>query len=64
MAIETIGLEVRATNGHGVLHQLTGVIARHHGDITSVAILGNDEEAHTYFEVALEGSSEALIADM
>ena len=46
--------------GSGVLHQLTGVIARHHGDIASVEILDNTpQEARTYFEVTLAGAPEA-----
>ena len=45
-----IGLLVHAVGKTGVLHQLTGVIARHDGDITTVEILSNlPEEARTYF---------------
>jgi len=45
-----------------VLHQLTGVIAQHQGDITSVEILANrPEEARTYFEVILPGGVDPLI---
>jgi len=65
MAHETIGLEVRASNGTGVLHQLTGVIARHNGDISSVAILLNtSEEARTYFEITVPGDFKSLLAEM
>ena len=65
MENETIGLVVRAVGGTGVLHQLTGVIARHDGDITSVEILDNrPEEARTYFEVVLPGAPDALVADL
>ena len=39
MENDTIGIVVHAAGGTGVLHQLTGVIARHDGDITSVEIL-------------------------
>jgi len=39
MSAETIGLVVTAEDQLGVLHRLTGVIAEHKGDITSVAIL-------------------------
>jgi energy-converting hydrogenase B subunit Q len=49
----------------GVLHQLTGVIARHEGDITSVEILDNwPNPARTYFEVVLPGEADALVADL
>ena len=51
-----IGVEIRAGSGPGILHQLTGVIARHEGDIVSVEILENrPDDARTYFEVALPG---------
>ena len=59
---QTIGLVVHAVGTTGVLHQLAGVIAEHHGDITSVAILANlPEEARTYFEVNLPGSVEPML---
>src|SRR5690242_9695208 len=65
MDSERIGLVVNAVGRTGVLHQLTGVIARHDGDITSVEILGNwPEEARTYFEVVLPASADALIEDL
>jgi energy-converting hydrogenase B subunit Q len=65
MELETIGLLVHAVGRTGVLHQLTGVIAAHDGDITSVAILDNwPAEARTYFEVLLPGGPEALLADL
>ena len=41
MAAESVGIVVTADAGPGVLHQLTGVIARRHGDITSVEIIDN-----------------------
>jgi energy-converting hydrogenase B subunit Q len=48
-----------------VLHQMTGVIARHQGDIVSVEILDNSrEEARTYFEVLPVGAVEDLIEDL
>jgi energy-converting hydrogenase B subunit Q len=61
----TIGIVVHATGGSGVLHQMTGVIARHQGDIVSVEILDNSrEEARTYFEVLPVGAVEDLIEDL
>ncbi|HLI84758.1 MAG TPA: DUF5612 domain-containing protein [Bryobacteraceae bacterium] len=60
-----IGLVVHAVGKTGVLHQLTGVIARHEGDIISVEILDNwPNPARTYFEVVLPGEAEALVADL
>jgi energy-converting hydrogenase B subunit Q len=65
MENETIGILVQATGRTGVLHQLTGVIARHDGDITSVDILDNwPAEARTYFEVVLPGGPELLLEDL
>jgi len=65
MTPETIGIVVNSVGRTGVLHQLTGVIARHEGDITSVDILGNwPEAARTYFEVLLPGDLEGLVADL
>jgi len=65
MSEEPIGLVVHATGKTGVLHQLTGVIAHHGGDISSVEILDNrPEQARTYFEVALPAGPEALVEDL
>ena len=65
MENQTVGLVVHAVGTTGVLHQLTGVIARHEGDITSVEILANrPEEARTYFEVVLPVGPEALVEDL
>src|ERR1041384_2994960 len=65
MGNETIGMVVHAVGKTGFLHQLTGVIARHDGDISSVEILDNrPEDARTYFEVVLPAGPEALIADL
>ena len=63
--METIGLEVQALDGPGVLHQVTGVIASHKGGIRSVAILESKPgEARTYYEVDIPGDSAALLADL
>jgi energy-converting hydrogenase B subunit Q len=60
-----IGLLVHATGRVGLLHQLTGVIASHGGDIGSVEILANSEtEARTYFEVTLPGDPAVLLDDL
>jgi energy-converting hydrogenase B subunit Q len=45
---ENIGVLVEAEPGPGILHQLTGVIAQHGANITSVDII---EERRTYFEI-------------
>ena len=46
------GLLIHASSGPGILHQLTGVIAAHLGDILSIAILEQgDVDSRVYFEV-------------
>ncbi len=65
MKPETIGLMVQAQAGLGVLHRLTGVIAEHQGDITSVEILENSErDARIYFEIALPSPVAELERDL
>ena len=61
---QTIAFVVRGTNGTGVLHQLTGVIARHGGDISQVAILESIPESRVYFEISLPGESTKMIAEL
>lgn len=56
---QKIGIEVTAATGPGILHQLSGVIAAHHGDITSVEIIN---PRHTYFEIEFPGDSAELAA--
>jgi energy-converting hydrogenase B subunit Q len=57
-ANETIGLLIETVPGPGVLHQLTGVVARHQGDITSVEIVEQSPSgARVSFEVVLSLAS-------
>ena len=57
-----IALEIRTSSGTGVLHQLTGVIARHGGDITTVEIVERGpDETRICFEVDLPGSTSQLL---
>jgi energy-converting hydrogenase B subunit Q len=59
------GLVIVAFNRPGVLHQLTGIIAQHEGDIRSVSIIEDVPEAtRVYFELDLPGPEEALAADL
>ena len=61
----TLGIHVRARSGPGILHQLTGVIARHQGDITSVDIVERSESgSRVYFEIELPGPADALLAEL
>jgi energy-converting hydrogenase B subunit Q len=65
MSWEKIGLMVRADAGPGILHQLTGVIARHSGDITLVEITESvPPDSKIYFEIDLPGDSATLAAEM
>jgi len=60
-----VGLQVEAASGPGVLHQLTGVIARHQGDIALVEILERTGESERlYLEVELPGASEPLLTEL
>jgi energy-converting hydrogenase B subunit Q len=61
---ERFGVMVRSDAGPGVLHQLTGVIARREGDITSIEILGETaREARVYFEIEMAAEPERLLED-
>jgi energy-converting hydrogenase B subunit Q len=65
MPDRTLGLHVRARSGPGILHQLSGVMARHQADITSVEIVERTpEESRVYFEVELPGTEDALVSDL
>ena len=61
---EPIGLVVVARSGPGVLHELTGVIARHNGDIASVEIIEEQPESRIYFEIDLPEAPEVLQSDL
>lgn len=62
---ERTGILVEAAAGPGVLHQLTGAIARQQGDITLVEILENvPERSRVYFEVELPGPPTELVAEL
>ena len=58
---EKIGLLVEADPGSGILHKLTGVIARHGANITSVDIV---DERQTYFEIEVAEEVAAMIEDL
>ena len=64
IAMDKTGLVIVVANGPGVLHQLTGIIVRHGGDIRSVSIIEDTPvESRVYFELDLPGSAAALLAD-
>lgn len=60
-----VGLVLATVNAPGVLHQLTGVMARHAGDIRNVSIIEDQPvETRIYFELDLPGEPEALLSDL
>lgn len=62
---ERVGIVVLARSGPGVLHELTGIIARHDGDIDSVEIIEqHPPESRVYFEVDVPGDPAKLLADL
>ncbi len=65
MKRDRYGLLITASGGPGVLHQLTGIIARHEGDISSVAIVERTpEKTRIDFEIGLPGRIEDLARDL
>jgi energy-converting hydrogenase B subunit Q len=63
--VERIGILVVARSGPGILHELTGIIARHDGDIVTVDIIEQKaHESRIYFEVDVPGSTVELAADL
>jgi energy-converting hydrogenase B subunit Q len=62
---DRVGVIIRADAGPGILHQLTGVIAKQRGDIASVDILGQGaDEARVYFEIDMPGAPAPLIEEL
>jgi energy-converting hydrogenase B subunit Q len=62
---ETVGLMAETAPGPGVLHELTGVLARHRADIKLVEIVETlPDRSRIYFEAALETPVEALSRDL
>jgi energy-converting hydrogenase B subunit Q len=62
---DALAISVETVRGKGILHELTGVILRHGGDVTSVAILDTGQEIETVaFEVAELADHDGLIADL
>jgi len=60
-----IGLVIVARSGLGVLHELTGVIARHRGNIASVEIIEErPPESRIYFEIDLPVEPSVLQSDL
>jgi energy-converting hydrogenase B subunit Q len=63
--VERVAILVTADTGPGILHQLTGVIARHRGDITSVEILPALADAsRTYLEIAPVSDAAVMLDEL
>ncbi len=63
--VENFGIVIHADAGLGVLHQITGVIARRQGNISSVAIIDEKNgEARLYFEIEMPESPQTLLDDL
>jgi energy-converting hydrogenase B subunit Q len=62
---QRFGVMVQTAPGPGVLHQLTGVIARHGGDIASVDISGTGTaDPRIYFEIEMAADPAVLVDDL
>ena len=60
-----VGLAILARGGTGVLHEVTGVIARHDGDIESVEILENSAAVtRLYFELQTSVDLKVLLEEL
>lgn len=59
--MKLVGLQITARHGPGVLHEITGVLARHEADIEAVEIHSNHPpESRLYVEVRVPGDADAL----
>ena len=62
---DSLALSIQTSRGKGVLHELTGVILQHGGDISAVAILDVGLEVETVaFEIQEVGDRKRLISDL
>ena len=65
MTPEPIGVLIHTDPGPGIMHQVTGIIAHHQGNITSVDIIDRDAgEERVYFEILLPGPAADLAEDL
>lgn len=61
---DRLGVMIRSDAGPGILHQLTGVIAKRRANISSVEINESDGDARTYFEIETADAPDSIIADL
>jgi len=61
-----LGIAIQSRTGPGILHEVTGVIARYRGNITSVEILEGRQKntEDVYFEIDFSGDPLPMIADL
>ena len=65
MQTETFGVMVATAEGIGILHKLTGVIARRGGNIISVEIQGEvASRARTFFEIEMIENPQELVDEL
>jgi energy-converting hydrogenase B subunit Q len=62
---DTFGVMVRTDSGPGILHQLSGLVARRQGDISSIEIVSQAAgEARIYFEIEMAGDPQTLVDEL
>jgi len=61
---EKFGLMVRTDSGPGMLHQLTGVIGKRRGNISSVEINETAGDSRTYFEIEMPEDPAPLVDEI
>jgi energy-converting hydrogenase B subunit Q len=59
-----IGIEITAKSGPGVLHELSGAIARREGNILTVDVSEHGSEAQGYFEIELTADPQPLLEEL
>jgi energy-converting hydrogenase B subunit Q len=63
--MELVGLQIVARHGPGVLHEITGVLARHGADIEAIEIHSNHPpQSRLYVEVRVAGEVDPLVAEL
>lgn len=63
-ALPTLAMICRGVDRPGVLHELTGVILKHNGNIASVDIVERGERSAVYLEIEGVKSSDGLLRDL
>jgi energy-converting hydrogenase B subunit Q len=62
--VAPLAIVCRGSDRIGALHEMTGVIVRHGGDIQSVDIIERGERSVVYFEIDAVADEEAFLQDM